>query len=479
MTMSLENRRACVMGAILAAGAAAVVIAACSGTPRPRNLLLITLDTMRADRLPSYGFSGVDTPALDRIAAEGAVFEQAFASVPLTLPSHASLFTGLYPHRLNLRDNVATPLAPEFTTMAEALRDRGLMTGAFVASGVLGPSRGLDQGFVVYNDAVAAGCSSAPRARRPANEVVDEALKWIAEQPTAFFAWVHLYDTHRPYQLPSDYQGRYDNPYLEAIAFEDTQISRLIAHLEARRILDDTLIVVTGDHGESLGDHGEDSHGIFIYQEGLHVPLIVRGPGILPRRIGAVTRLVDLMPTVLELFGVAIPEIDGVSLTSFFSRADVDDNLEVYARVPVLTKIRLVRPPVPSRRSIQGHRSAASGVVRPPYRSLRGTERLRAEAPGWRCHARTPARDRRAARTDALASAGHRSRNRGTRRVAWLCRRRLPARAGRVLEQRGSKGSHRDLQPDDDAAGAECRALPAPAFGMPLNLRHLPFLNTA
>ena len=331
MTMSLENRRACVMGAILAAGAAAVVIAACSGTPRPRNLLLITLDTMRADRLPSYGFSGVDTPALDRIAAEGAVFEQAFASVPLTLPSHASLFTGLYPHRLNLRDNVATPLAPEFTTMAEALRDRGLMTGAFVASGVLGPSRGLDQGFVVYNDAVAAGCSSAPRARRPANEVVDEALEWIAEQPTAFFAWVHLYDTHRPYQLPSDYQGRYDNPYLEAIAFEDTQISRLIAHLEARRILDDTLIVVTGDHGESLGDHGEDSHGIFIYQEGLHVPLIVRGPGILPRRIGAVTRLVDLMPTVLELFGVAIPEIDGVSLTSFFSRADVDDNLEVYA----------------------------------------------------------------------------------------------------------------------------------------------------
>ncbi len=331
MTMSLENRRACVMGAILAAGAAAVVIAACSGTPRPRNLLFITLDTMRADRLPSYGFSGVDTPALDRIAAEGAVFEQAFASVPLTLPSHASLFTGLYPHRLNLRDNVATPLAPEFTTMAEALRDRGLMTGAFVASGVLGPSRGLDQGFVVYNDAVAAGCSSAPRARRPANEVVDEALKWIAEQPTAFFAWVHLYDTHRPYQLPSDYQGRYDNPYLEAIAFEDTQISRLIAHLEARRILDDTLIVVTGDHGESLGDHGEDSHGIFIYQEGLHVPLIVRGPGILPRRIGAVTRLVDLMPTVLELFGVAIPEIDGVSLTSFFSRADVDDNLEVYA----------------------------------------------------------------------------------------------------------------------------------------------------
>ena len=329
--MSREYRRAIVIAAILAAGAAAFLIAACTRAPRPRSLLLITLDTMRADRLPPYGFSGVDTPALDRLAAEGVVFEQAFASVPLTLPSHASIFTGLYPPRLNLRDNVAAPLAPEYTTMAEALQERGLITGAFVASGVLGPSRGLDQGFVVYNDAATEGCSSAPRARRPANEVVDQALQWLADQTTPFFAWVHLYDTHRPYQLPSDYQNRYDNPYLEAITFEDAQIDRLIAHLEARRILDGTMIVVTGDHGESLGDHGEDSHGIFIYQEALHVPLIIRGPGILPRRVAAVTRLVDLMPTVLELFGARMQEVDGESLTPFFSRADVDSNLEVYA----------------------------------------------------------------------------------------------------------------------------------------------------
>jgi arylsulfatase A-like enzyme len=326
-----ENCRAWAFGGILATGAAAVLIVACTTAPRPRNLLLITLDTMRADRLPAYGFSGVDTPALDRLAAEGVVFEQAFASVPLTLPSHASMFTGLYPPRLNLRDNVAPPLAPEYATMAEALRERGLMTGAFVASGVLGPSRGLDQGFIVYNDAVNEGCSGAPRARRPANEVVDAALEWLGEQTTPFFAWVHLYDTHRPYQLPSDYHGRYDNPYLEAIAFEDSQIDRLIAHLEARGILDDTLIVVTGDHGESLGGHGEDSHGIFIYQEGLHVPLILRGPGILPRRVDAVTRLVDLMPTVLELFDTPMQEVDGESLTPFFSRGDVDPNLEVYA----------------------------------------------------------------------------------------------------------------------------------------------------
>ena len=331
MTISHRNCRACVAGAILACGAAVLLTVGCGTAPRPRNLLFITLDTMRADRLPAYGFSGVDTPALDRLAAEGVVFEQAFASVPLTLPSHASIFTGLYPPHLNLRDNVSPPLAPEYTTMAEALRERGLMTGAFVASGVLGPSRGLDQGFVVYNDAVNEGCSGAPRARRPANEVVDEALAWLSEQTTPFFAWVHLYDSHRPYQLPPEYHGRYDDPYIEAIAFEDTQIARLIAHLEARGILDRTLVVVTGDHGESLGDHGEDSHGVFVYQEALHVPLILRGPRLLPRRVGAVTRLVDLMPTVLELFGAPLPEVDGESLTPFFSRAGVDPRLEVYA----------------------------------------------------------------------------------------------------------------------------------------------------
>ena len=363
MAMSLENRRAFVMGVALAAGAAAVVIAACSGTPRPRNLLFITLDTMRADRLPSYGFSGVDTPALDRIAAEGAVFEQAFASVPLTLPSHASLFTGLYPHRLNLRDNVATPLAPEFTTMAEALRDRGLMTGAFVASGVLGPSRGLDQGFVVYNDAVAAGCSSAPRARRPANEVVDEALKWIAEQPTAFFAWVHLYDTHRPYQLPSDYQGRYDNPYLEAIAFEDAQISRLIAHLEGaadpRRHAD------RGDR-RSRGVPRRPWRGLARH---LHLS---GGSARSAHR----SRTGNPPATHRCRDTAGRPDADRSRVVRGGDPGDrrrQPDQLFQSGRrrrqprgvrgVPVLTEIRLVRPPVPSRRSIQGHRSAASGVV--------------------------------------------------------------------------------------------------------------------
>jgi arylsulfatase A-like enzyme len=330
--MSRHNRSLAAIGLTVLVAAALVWTLGCGATARPRNLLIVTLDTMRADRLPPYGFSGVDTPALDRLAAEGVVFEQAFASVPLTLPSHASLFTGLYPHRLNLRDNVASPLAPEFTTLAEVLRERGMATGAFVASGVLGPSRGLDQGFVVYNDAAVTGCgAAAARARRPADEVVDDAILWLGEQHAPFFAWVHMYDTHRPHRVPAEYAGRYDNPYLDAISFEDSQIGRLVDYLEGRRLLHDTLIVVTGDHGESLGDHGEDSHGIFIYQEALHVPLIMRGPRLLPRRVSAVTRLVDVMPTVLELLGGRVADGDGVSLTSVFARADVDLDLEVYA----------------------------------------------------------------------------------------------------------------------------------------------------
>jgi arylsulfatase A-like enzyme len=305
-------------------------VAACGAPPRARNLIVITLDTMRADRLPAYGFSGVETPALDRLAAEGAVFEQAFAAVPLTLPSHASLFTGLYPPRLSLRDNVDTPLAPEFTTMAEVLKDRGLATAAFVASGVLGPMRGLDQGFGVYNDASSSGCVKSV-SRRPANEVVDQTIEWLSKQESPFFAWVHLYDTHRPYRLPPEHEGKHDDPYLDAIAFEDAEISRLVDYLERTKRMADTLIVVAGDHGESLGDHGEEGHGIFIYQEGLHVPLIMRGPGILPRRVNAVTRLVDVMPTVLELFGAAASSLDGVSLLGFFARGDIDPQLEVYA----------------------------------------------------------------------------------------------------------------------------------------------------
>jgi arylsulfatase A-like enzyme len=184
---------------------------------------------------------------------------------------------------------------------------------------------------MVYNDAASSRCSSAPRARRPANEIVDEAVAWLSRHDVEpFFVWIHLYDTHRPYRLPAEYANRYADPYLDAIAFEDSQISRVISYLEQRRLLDDTLVVIAGDHGESLGDHGEQSHGIFIYQEALHVPLVLRGPGIPPVRVSGVRRLVDVMPTVLDHFGATVPGLDGVSLSGDF-RGSGPQQLDVYA----------------------------------------------------------------------------------------------------------------------------------------------------
>ena len=316
---------------MLAVGAAVGASSACGAATPPRNLVVITLDTMRADRLPPYGFAGVATPTLDRLAAEGVVFEETFAAVPLTLPSHASLFTGWYPQRLGVGDNAGAPLAPELTTLAEMLRAAGLTTAAFVASGVLAADRGLDQGFDLYEDPIRA-CPGNPRPRRRADEVIDSATSWISRHDTnPFFIWVHLFDTHRPYDLPADYGRLYADPYLAAIAFEDAQLARLIDHLERHDRLDETLIVVTGDHGESLGDHGEVTHGIFLYQEALHVPFIMRAPQLAPRRVPAVTRLVDVTPTVLSLFGLPALAGDGADLTGLLRGAVRDPGLEVYA----------------------------------------------------------------------------------------------------------------------------------------------------
>ncbi len=321
----------------LVAVAATMVIPSLRGpahdpAPRPRNLLVITLDTIRADRLPPYGFAGVETNALDRLAAEGAVFEQTFAAVPLTLPSHATLFTGLYPPRLGVRDNGGTPLAAGFQTLAEVLTERGLATAAFVASGVLAKGRGLEQGFAVYDEGSRAPCEGRARARRRANEVVDGAVAWLGGRDASpFFVWIHLYDAHRPYDLPDDYLRRYADPYLAAIAFQDAQMLRVIETLETRNQLESTLVVVVGDHGESLGDHGEESHGLFLYDEALHVPFVMRGPRIPPGRIHAITRVVDVMPTILELFGLPTTGVDGVSLVPLATGSGPDPRLDVYA----------------------------------------------------------------------------------------------------------------------------------------------------
>ncbi len=272
-----------------------------------RNVLIVTLDTTRADYLPAYGYTKLETPALDRLAREGTVFEQATTSVPLTLPAHCTIFTGLFPPHHRVRDNADRALDAGQITLAEVLHARGMRTGAFVGSVVVGHDRGLAQGFDTYSAPSRIGLRE--RNRRPGQLVVDDALAWLQRQEDhPFFAWIHLYDAHAPYALPEPYRTMYqDAPYLGALAVLDAQVGRVARALEAHHVLDRTLLVVASDHGESLGEHGEDGHGIFVYQSTLHVPFIMRVPGLAPGRVTDVTRLADVMPTVLDLLHVPAP----------------------------------------------------------------------------------------------------------------------------------------------------------------------------
>jgi arylsulfatase A-like enzyme len=302
-----------------------------SASLRAQNVIIVTLDTTRADVLAAYGTDKVETPALDRLSREGIVFEQATSPVPLTLPAHASLFTGLLPPHHSVRDNVDSPLGDAHTTLAEVLRKNGARTAAFVGSAVVDGRRGLAQGFDIYSDGQYA--SRNPRLRRPANIVVDEATTWIArESMSPFFVWVHLYDAHAPYSLPEPYRTMYeDAPYLGAIAFMDAQLQRLLTLLDERRLANDTLVIVAADHGEALGDHGEDGHGIFVYQSTVHIPLIVRAPRLSPRRVLDTVRLVDLMPTVLDVLRIGPRATDGVSLVPLMTGKIAHLDLDAYS----------------------------------------------------------------------------------------------------------------------------------------------------
>jgi arylsulfatase A-like enzyme len=303
--------------------------------PAPIGVVIITLDTTRADRLSVYGFMDAAMPHLERLGREGIVFDRATSVAPLTLPAHCSLFTGLYPPAHGVRDNADRPLSPEHTTLAETLRAHGFRTGAFVGSVVLDADRGLAQGFDRYSgvaDVDASAGVTMPRRQRPADEVVTDAIRWIdGIHGSRFFAWVHLYDPHRPYDPPEPFRSKYADPYIGEIAFADSQIGRLLEALERRNVLDRTVIVVAADHGESQGDHGERDHGVFVYESVLRVPLIIRSPNVSPRRIADVVRLVDIMPTVLDLVGVRSPAVDGVSLVRMVRGDSQQADLDAYS----------------------------------------------------------------------------------------------------------------------------------------------------
>jgi arylsulfatase A-like enzyme/tetratricopeptide (TPR) repeat protein len=310
------------------------------GVSRDRlNLVIVTLDTTRADRIGAYGARDVETPAIDHLADEGVLFEQAVSAAPLTLPAHSSIFTGKFPPEHGVRDNGGFFLGPDQTTLAELLKARGYRTGGFVAAYVLAAKWGINQGFETYFDDFDLSQTrvlSLSAIQRPANEVLDKALPWIEQagnQP--FFAWIHLYDPHSPYRPPEPFASRYQaHPYNGEIAFADSQIARLVSTLRSRNLYDRTVIIVMGDHGESLGEHGEGSHGFFVYNSVTNVPFVIRAPfgHTAHRRVADPVRSVDVLPTVLDLLGVpAATGISGVSLVPLMTGAKTELGLDAYS----------------------------------------------------------------------------------------------------------------------------------------------------
>jgi arylsulfatase A-like enzyme/predicted Zn-dependent protease len=319
--------------------AVAAIVAAMVGAPylrsllreralhrlRGANLLLVTLDTTRADRLGCYGHAGAETPTLDGIARDGVLFERCITPTAFTLPSHSSIMTGLNPMFHGVRLNGGVALSDTHPTLAERLTERGYRCGGFVGAFVLDSRWGLDQGFETYDDEFDLKPGEQldlARVQRPGNKVVDAALAWLQKpDQRPFFAWVHLYDPHTPYEPPEPYKSRFaggpSRRYDGEIAFADSQLGRLLGWLRSSGNDQRTIVLVVGDHGEGLGSHREEEHGFFIYDYAVRVPLIVRLPHerLQGTRIGAQTRTIDVMPTALELLGVAPPaRLDGQSL---------------------------------------------------------------------------------------------------------------------------------------------------------------------
>jgi choline-sulfatase len=286
----------------------------------PPNLLVVTIDTLRADRLGAYGHAAGATPAMDSVARDGILFEDAVVHAPQTRPSHASLFTGRLPFEHGIRDNFSKPLDAETPTLASILKQRGYATGGFIGAYPVSRDSGLQRGFDVFDDPFSAASSVATRrdrSERRGAEVVDRALEWLETPRKApFFAWVHLFDPHAPYEPPPPFAQRFAKDlYTGEVAYADSQVQRLLDWIEGARLKESTLVVVTSDHGEGLGDHGEDEHGFFIYDTTLRVPLVLRWPGRLPAgiRLKGQFRGVDLLPTLLEVLGAPPTPTSGVS----------------------------------------------------------------------------------------------------------------------------------------------------------------------
>ncbi len=334
MTATRVGRLLWIVVPAVLVGAATWYLVSNARRDRRPNVLLVTIDTLRADHVGSYGYPAAQTPALDALAARGLRFEQATTVAPLTLPAHSSLMTGTFPAYHAVRDNGGYYLGDDQVTLAKLLRGRGYRTGGFISAFVLDGRWGIGQGFDRYFDdfdlsqyRLDVGLDAV---QRPASEVVSKAIEWLDQDVSSpFLAWVHIYEPHAPYDPPEAFRARFPPTMIGAydaeVATADAQIARLIDHLRAAGRLDRTIIVALGDHGESLGEHDEEQHGFFVYDSTIRIPLIIAGASLEPRVVRDQVRIVDVMPTVLDLVHVEVPKVvQGQSLLPLTRGARLD-----------------------------------------------------------------------------------------------------------------------------------------------------------
>jgi choline-sulfatase len=305
-----------------------------SNSLRPLNVLLVTIDTLRADHVHCYGYTQIETPAIDGLASRGVLFENAVAQTPLTPPSHASIFTGQYPTVHHVRNTGGFILQSSARPLARILQEQGWDTGAFVSSAVLKKIFGFGNGFAVYDDQMpktAKGPDNGDSPERRGGDTVDRAIEWLkGRSGKPYFLWVHLYDPHLPYSLTDEFREKYRNaPYDGEIAYADQQLGRLMSAASSKSGMDKTIVAVLADHGESLGEHGEYSHGVFLYDATLRIPFIIAGPGVSTGvRVKQQARTIDFLPTILDLVGAKLPgNVQGSSLVPTFAGKSVPTDI--------------------------------------------------------------------------------------------------------------------------------------------------------
>jgi arylsulfatase A-like enzyme/Tfp pilus assembly protein PilF len=306
----------------------------------PKNVLLITIDTLRSDHLGIYGYAPAQTPNIDRWAQQGARFLNATSTTPLTLPSHSSIMTGTYPLEHGVRDNGGFYLDEKWNTLAEILQTSGMKTGGFVSAFVLDHRWGIAQGFQEYFDHFELSkfkMVSLDSVQRRGDETLNEALSWIDKNKRSrFFAWIHFYDPHTPYDPPdpfrADFQDRPFGLYDGEISYVDNLIGRIQDYLEKNNLTNTTAIVLMSDHGESLGEHEETGHGFFVYDATMHIPLIIVMPGQKPVIVGDQVRSIDVYPTICDALGVkSDPAVRGVSLLPLMHGKTLPQKLTAYS----------------------------------------------------------------------------------------------------------------------------------------------------